>query len=175
MTPEEVRVRLGLRSWTEIETEATTRNSRTEIDGIPVVRCEAGRRSGRTTRMMVEALSAMSERKTSVVVLFSHEQRHSFQALLRDNLERLGVRIVHVRQNVIQPAIPWASVYVYSVNRRVQGITCQWLGIDHAVDEMLPQDAQRWREEFRLWAEPSASLIVRRTAYEILLEESPWD
>lgn len=170
MTPEEIRVRLGLRPW-----EDHARQVREFFAGQPRMLPEVGRRSGRTTRLMVDTLSAMSEGRTSVVVLFNNDSRHIFRELLRENLTRLGVHLVRSRLNSLEPTLPWAPVFFFTARQRSRGVTCQWLGIDHVVDEAAPEEAQRWRGEFRSWVAPTLPPIIRRTGYEILLDESPWD
>ncbi len=175
MTPEEVRERLGLRPWTEIELEAEVRRL---FEGRDAPFWEQGRRSGRTTRMLVEAVAAMSTGQTAIVVTQDLGMGGHALRFVADALQTLGVQIRHSGSRNVRPAPPeWGSFFIRSARQEMRLVTRNWVGVDHLVTEMVTRRPEPLPPQPlpKVLPPPPGPAIVRRTAYEFLLEEGPWD
>jgi hypothetical protein len=95
MTPEEVRIALSLRPFDEFARASgeTTRLQMLSMMTEEQVRAEGPRRTGRTTRMIVEALAAASLGRHVVFVSRSLESARTILKYAQEFAHRLGIPI----------------------------------------------------------------------------------
>ena len=179
MTPEEVRVALGLRPWLEFAQDVAGRDPNPHVT-LEQQERERWRRTGRTTRMLVESVAAMSDHRNVMIVCHDRDAAVRNLQLVGGFLRGLDVPLRNTTHNRIQVAHPdWGDFRVTNARTNVQGFIYHWVGIDHWVDETFPEDAERFRSRLTLYPPPIplplSTAVLRRPAWEILLEESPWD
>lgn len=160
MTPERVREKLGLLPWDEWADRASTLHDPREL------RVTLSRRTGRTTRMLVEAVSEALAGRT--VILVGHNRHYASDLVLeaRCYINKIDPGILHHK---MRPEAVCSPVFTRDIDYGTSR-----LFIDHHAFEMNFYEASRLQSE---WDQRVAAItpIIRRTVYEMLLGDDPFD